>query len=292
MPNQIRLLTTGLNGLVGSKFSQIYQSKYQFTNLDLRNLQQPIDITNYQQVLKSFQNSQAQTVIHLAAYTDVTGAWQQRGDKNGLAYQVNVIGTKNIVKACEKTYKNLIHISTSYVFNGQKTDSYVEKDQAQPIEWYGETKYLAEQIVKNSAIKWTILRIDQPFRSDPFPKKDIIHNIIDHLKNNTLYPMFDNHFFGPTYIEDFSKVIDFFIRTKTTGLFHASSGEKWNDYDFAIKIKKILKLPGEVKKGNLDDYLKTLNRPYQKNTAMNCNKLKNILDFKMKSITTAINEFV
>ncbi|MFH2118626.1 MAG: SDR family oxidoreductase [Candidatus Paceibacterota bacterium] len=284
------LLTTGLNGLVGSRFALDFAEVYDFDNLDLRDKNQPTDITQYEQVLQRFQNSTATHVVHLAAYTDVTGAWQQTDDESGLAYQVNVVGTENIIKAAEQTNKHLIYISTAYVFDGEKTELYTEEDSPKPIEWYGKTKWLAEEVVKKSTTPWTILRIDQPFRSDQFEKVDTVHRIIKGIQEGTLYPQFTNHFFGPTYVNDFAKVLDFVIRTSPTGLFHASSGESWSDFEFAKLINEALKLGGEIKEGDLDAYLAKSKRPYQRNTAMSTEKLDGVLDFKQKTIREALGE--
>jgi dTDP-4-dehydrorhamnose reductase len=290
--NKIPLLTTGLNGLVGSKFAKLYQAKYQFDSLDLRHPTHPVNITDYEAVLAVFSKSEAESVVHLAAFTNVTAAWEQRNNKDGLAYQVNVIGTQNIIQACQKTNKHLIHISTAYVFDGEKDDLYTEKDEAHPIEWYGQTKWEAEQAVMASNINWTILRIDQPFRSDEFDKTDIAHRIIQGLKSNALAPMFSNHYFGPTFVDDFAKVLDFFVRTKTQGLFHATSGEQWTDYEFAQLIKRTHSLPGEIQAGDLEEYLQTLNRPYQQNTALDISKLKQVIDFPLNSIEEAVAQIL
>ncbi len=287
---RIPLLTTGLNGLVGSKFAQIFQDKYQFDSLDLRHPTDPVDITDHRAVDQAIKKSKAETLIHLAAFTNVNAAWKQRGDKNGLVYQVNVNGTQNIIEACKKYKKHLIHISTAYVFDGNKESIYTEQDKPNPIEWYGQTKWKAEQDVMNSSLDWAILRIDQPFRSDPFEKTDIAHKIVKKLQTDELYPMFDNHYMGPTYIDDFAKVLDYFVSNKKTGLFHATSGEKWSDYQLAQTINQKHNLDGSVERGDLDDYLKKLNRPYQRNTALDNSKLISELDFELKSIGTAIGE--
>ncbi|MFZ5437876.1 MAG: SDR family oxidoreductase [Patescibacteria group bacterium] len=284
------ILTTGLNGLVGSRFALDFKNEYSFDNLDLRDEKQPTDITNYDQVLNRFQNSIATHVIHLAAYTDVTGAWQQTGDKNGIAYQVNVVGTENVVKAAETTNKHVIYVSTAYVFDGEKKELYTEEDTPKPIEWYGETKYLAEEIVKQAQCPWTILRIDQPFRADSFEKVDTAHRVMKGIKEGSLYPQFTNHYFGPTYVNDFAKIMDFIIRTSPTGLFHASSGESWTDYDFAVAINDIHQLGGKIGQGDLEVYLASSERPYQRNTAMSNKKLLEILDFELKTIRQALAE--
>jgi dTDP-4-dehydrorhamnose reductase len=104
-------------------------------------------------------------------------------------------GTKNLIRACEESNKHLIHISTAYVFDGSNEEMYVEDDVTNPIEWYGQTKLWAEEAVLESDIKSSILRIDQPFRDDEYPKVDVVHRIIKGLQENNLYPQFGNHFF-------------------------------------------------------------------------------------------------
>ena len=285
------LFGTGINGLVGSKFRDMFGSVHTIYPLDVTDQHNPVDITNPDQVMRALSSSNAEFVLHLAAYTDVTGAWKQSGDKTGSAYKVNVEGTQNIITACEQLGLHLIHISTAYVFDGTKEGLYLETDPVSPIEWYGQTKAEAEALVTASSANWTILRIDQPFRSELLPNRpDTAHRIAAGLKAGTLYPQFTNHYFGPTYIDDFAQVIDWVLRTKTTGLFNAASGEQWTDYAFATAIAKQLGTSYQVEKGDLTEYLKNLGRPYQKNTAMSSEKLAKVLDFSLTPIETALKE--
>ncbi|HPS40815.1 MAG TPA: SDR family oxidoreductase [Candidatus Woesebacteria bacterium] len=290
--SKIPLIGTGLNGLVGSKFVTDFSNRYDFDNLDLRNSIRPIDITDEKQVLAVLSRSKAKFVVHMAAFTDVTAAWKQTNDQNGLCYLVNVRGTQNLVKACDKTGKHLIHLSTAYVFDGLKKEMYLETDPTNPIEWYGKTKALAEEIIISSNINWTILRIDQPFRNDPFPKIDTLHRIIEGISSGQLYPQFSDHFFGPTYINDLAKIIDLIIRQKITGLYHATSGESWSDFTFAQLINEHFGFNFDLKEGSLAKYLATNNRPYQKNTALNTDQIKKHLDFKLKTVKQAIAETI
>lgn len=283
------MYATGINGLVGSKFQSQFASTYTIHSLDIADPQTPVDITNAEQVLSALSSDpEAKYVLHLAAFTNVTEAWKQNGDRSGIAYKVNVEGTQNIVNACQQLGLHLIHVSTAYVFDGEKDGLYTERDTVSPIEWYGQTKALAEELIMNSSIDWTILRIDQPFRDDDFPRQDIAHRILDGLKTNMLYPQFTNHYFGPTYINDFSKVIDWVVRTKATGLYNASSGEQWSDFEFATAIANMRGMTTEIQKGDLDEYLKSLDRPYQRNTAMDTTKLQAALDFKLTPISKAL----
>lgn len=285
------ILGTGLSGLVGSKLVKDFSHKYLFDQIDKRNPVHPVDITDMDSLQRVFDRSNADFVVHAAAYTDVTGAWKQSDDTSGSAYKINVIGTQNVIAACQKTNKHLIHISTAYVFDGEKETPYLETDQPNPIEWYGKTKMLAEEKIKQANnLDWTILRIDQPFRSDDGPRPDIVKKIVTNIKNDSLYPQFTDHFFSPTFIDDFAKVVDWVIRTKTTGLYHASSGEKISDFEFASLINQVHSLGGTIKAGSLDEYLKTIARPYQRNTSLNCQKLTSELDFKLNTLAEAIKK--
>jgi len=294
--NKLPILTTGLSGLVGSTFSAAFDDRYSFENLDISHPTQPVDITNYQQVLTQLQASSAEVIIHLAAFTDVTAAWEQKDDKNGLAYRVNVLGTENIAKAAKETGKHVIHISTAFVFDGTKDGFYTEEDQTNPIEWYGYTKAQAEEAVSTicDSQAWTIFRIDFPFRREPSPRLDIVRKNIQSMQKS--YPLFQDHYFGPTYLDDFAKILDWAVQAdesgRPSGIFNASSGEKWSDFQLGQALKKTFNLPYEVKSGSLTDYLKTTVRPYQRNTAMDISKLKSALPFTLTPIESALQEIV
>ena len=282
------LVGTGLSGLVGSKFVSMFAKTYACTNLDLT---VGVDITNESQVMKAIEKSPADVVIHFAAFTDATAAWQQTGDKNGLCYKVNVDGTRNIAKAARAFGKHCIHLSTAFVFDGEKNTLYTEDDATNPVEWYGTTKAMAEDIVQNTCSSWTIFRIDQPFRSDVFAKKpDTAHRLITSLTQGTLYPQFVDHWFSPTILEDFSRVLDWAVQDKPQGIFHATSGVKVSDFEYATMIKEALHLAGEVKQGKLAEYLRTLNRPYQRNTAMSSEKLKSETNIAFTPLHQALEQ--
>lgn len=282
------VLITGAAGLIGSLCTTMLENQG-YTCLAPSS--QQLDITNSSSVAQFFADKRAQAVIHLAAYTNVSQAYAQTGDTTGPAFRINVEGTKHIAQACSDQGIHLVHISTAYVFNGEKKEMYVEDDTRSPIEWYGQTKALAEEHVEQLSSPWTILRIDAPFRSDSFAKADVAHQIISGLRANNLFPQFTDHFFGPTCIEDFCKVIEWAIRTKTTGHLHASAGEQWTNYDFAMLINQQFGFGRQIEASTLAAYLaKNGNRPYQRNTALDTTKMQSLLDFKTSTIKEAISK--
>lgn len=282
------ILGTGLTGLVGSRVVQLLGDQYNWINLDIAHPTHPVDITKIDSVKKAVTHYQPTALLHCAAFTDVTGAWQQTGDKNGICYQVNVVGTKNVAQVCQELNTHMIHLSTAYVFDGTKPTPYTETDNPNPIEWYGQTKLWAENEIISINPKHTILRIDQPFRPDPFAKLDAVHRIIEGLKKGNLYPQFTDHFFGPTFIDSLATIVDQVIQKQVAGLYHATNNESWTDFDFASQVAELVGMEELVKKGSLADYLKATNRPYQKNTALECNKLIKKLNLQPTSIIKAL----
>lgn len=283
---------TGANGLVGSVFVRDFANHYDITNLDLSGTPS-VDITNADQIDEILGSHPATAIIHCAAFTDVTAAWQQTGDTTGVAYKVNVQGTENIVRACKKHNKKLIHLSTAYVFSGESDESYVEEAPTGPVEWYGQTKLLAEQVIAQALDNWAVLRIDNPFRRDTFIKPDVVRRTIEKLRAGALPPQFSDAQFGPTVIEDVAKVIDWVVRTNAKGIFHATAGESWTPYAFAQAVAKKLDMdPDVVKEGSLTQYLKTSERPYPRNTALDCSKLKQAIDFQLQTVQAALDSII
>ena len=156
------IIGTGLSGLVGSRLVDLYSHKYNFENMDLS---VGVDITDEKVVDDFISNSEAKVVVHLAAFTNVNAAHEQEGDESGICYKVNVIGTRNIASACKKHNKYLIHISTDFIFDGEGDLPKTEADLPSPIEWYGQTKYLAEKEVEKSDANYSILRLAYPYRT-------------------------------------------------------------------------------------------------------------------------------
>ncbi len=270
----MHVIGTGLSGLVGSKLVSMYSAEHTFQNLDLTT---GVDILDAAQVIDAFKKSDAPVAVHFAAFTDTQKAFEQSGDKEGMAYKVNVIGTRNIATAAKETGKYLIHISTAYVFDGTKEGLYTEEDAPSPIEWYGQTKAYAEEEVLSLDGKYAILRIDRPYRNDEFPKLDILHKVKSKLEEGTLPPQFSDTSWTPTSIETFSEWLITIASKQPQGIFHTTTEPVFSDYSFALWVKEKYQLSGDVKEGSLADYLANNPRPYQKNTALDTTKVRRVM---------------
>ncbi len=276
------LLGTGLDGLVGSRFLELYGDTYDTTNLSLAT---GVDITNKNEVMEVIGSSDAPVILHLAAFTDTAAASQQNGDKDGACYRVNVVGTEAVVNAVKATGKHLIHISTDYVFDGRKDTPYTEADTPAPIEWYGATKYMAEEIVTNSGISATILRIAFPYRAKYEAKADILHKTLTGIREKTLYPQFADTLITPTFIDDIAHVFDAVINKRPTGIYHVVGGTSLSNYDFACAVAEAFHEDATIiQQGSLTEYLAKSDRPFHRYLALSNAKLATDLEYHMSTL--------
>jgi dTDP-4-dehydrorhamnose reductase len=279
------IIGTGLSGMVGSRFTELFKNEFSFVNLDLTT---GIDITKPEPVATALAKYPPGIVIHLAAFTDVSRAYQEKNNKKGQVYQVNVVGTKNLSRACLQFGHYLIHVSTDFVFDGKKNTPYTETDKPNPVEWYGQTKYWAEELVQKSGCRHSIVRIAFPFRAKFEPKTDLVRNIIDKLKSRTLYPMFTDQIITPTFIDDLCQGLKLIIAQKPRGIYHLVGSSWLSPYEIARKISQVFQLKAEIKPGSFKEYLKQDPRPRQQFLKISNAKVKKELGITMSRFDSAL----
>ncbi len=284
----MKIIGTGLSGLVGSRIVEL-NPDIEFINISIETGISIIDPVGLEKIFVD--NPDAQLVLHLAAFTDTNAAWEQRGDKRGLCYQLNVNGTQNIVNLCKKYNKYLVHISTDYVFDGTKKGPYLEDDPISALEWYGQTKAMAEKVVLDSAIPVSVVRLAFPYRAKFDSKSDIIRKIKVKLVNGETLNLFDDQITTPTFVDDFAMGLKAFFNQKPIGIYHLVGSSSQSPYEMAKKVAEVFNLDVNlVKPSSLDDYLRTPNaRPFAKNAALSNEKIKS-LGIQMKTLSEGLIE--
>lgn len=283
-----KIIGTGLSGLVGTRIVELLPH-HQFIDLSLDSGVNILKPESLESIFKD--NPDCSTVIHFAAFTDTNAAWLQRGDKNGLCYQLNVTGTQNLIDLCQKYQKYLIYISTDFVFDGTKTEPYTENDSPNPIEWYGETKKMGEDLVTSNLHDSAIVRIAFPYRAKFDAKKDIVRKIIDGFNAHILNPFFTDQITTPTFIDDIAIGLDYFFQNQPEGIYHLVGSSSQSPYQMAQLIAQIFGFEqSQIKPGSLVDYVKTLppnSRPWQKNLSISNQKITN-LGVKMSDLKSGL----
>lgn len=233
--NSIKILGTGLTGLVGSRIVELLSDKYTFENISRAT---DTDITNYDSIRAKIHTSEADIILHAAAYADVDGCEEDKLlGKNGEAWRVNVLGTQNIVDIAVASGKKIIYISTDFVFDGTKT-VYNERDVPHPTNWYGQTKLEGEKIIQSSGTPFIILRIAYPYRAMFEKKRDFMRTIGARLKEGKPINVVSDQIMTPTFIDDIATALDGLIQTNAVGIYHAVGSQFITPYEAAVAIAR------------------------------------------------------
>ena len=269
----INIIVTGASGMIGSRFLRLLPNDFRLVkNIDRT---EGLDILDYSGLSTALSSVRADVIVHMAAFTDVNAAAEQEGKSDGMCFQINVIGTQNIVKLAKQLNCQLIHISTDYVFDGAKAGEYIETDKPNPIEWYGKTKYKAEKIVVNSGIKWCIARTAYPFLAQFPGKLDLVRGRIKQMREGNLPPQFTDHIITPTSADQLSVALFKLIRSKSVGIYHLVGDTSLSDFDLTTEIAKQFDFDqSKIAKNSLSEFNKSAPRPYQQQMAMSNQKFE------------------
>lgn len=277
MENKTKIFGIGISGLVGSRIQELLKDQYSFDNLSLDT---GVNITDPTTLDVIRHDTQHPIVLHLAAKADVDGCEKDKDlGEEGAAYQINVKGTENVVNACREGNKKIIYISTDFVFGGDDTPEggYKEEDKPNPVNWYSETKYLGEEIVKKSGLSFLIMRIAYPYHKEVFPlKKDFVHVMLERLQSNQPIVGVTDHLMSPTYLDDIALALGVLIGKDQTGIFHVVGNEFISPYDAATKIAEVFGLDKSlISKTTRKEFFKDrAPRPF--NLSLNSDKIKQL----------------
>jgi len=239
MADKIKIFGVGISGLVGTSIAEALAENYSFTNLSSDS---GIDITDPATLDIIRHDTEHPIVFHLAAKADVDGCEKDRElGEEGAAFKINVTGTKNVVDAARDGKKKIIYVSTDFVFDGKNPPEggYTEEDTPDPINWYGQTKYKGEEIVRYAGIPYVIMRITYPYRSGESPKNvkpDFVHVLRDRLKNNQPTAGVADQIITPTYIDDIAAAFDKLVQTDSQGTYHVVGSQSVSPYDAVMMI--------------------------------------------------------
>lgn len=229
----MRVLITGGNGQVGHCLTnQLNSNKsVEVLSLDVAGL----DITDEAAVHKIINEFKPTVIINAAAHTAVDKAETEVE----LAYAINRDGAKYLAQAADEVGAAILHISTDYVFSGDKTGDYLESDSTAPQSVYGASKLAGELAVIKACHKHIILRTAWVFGE---VGNNFIKTMLRLGHTHDALSIVDDQYGGPTYAGDIARVL---IQLATSidnneaveyGLYHFSGLPHVSWFEFAQEI--------------------------------------------------------
>ncbi len=180
-------------------------------------------------------NANTALAINAAAYTAVDQAEQEQDAASAL----NTFAPRRIAEACAKMAIPLIHLSTDYVFDGEKTEPYLETDETRPLGIYGATKLAGEKAVQAIIPQHIILRTAWVYSPHG---KNFVKTMLRLGRERDELTVVNDQWGAPTSAAEIARAL---VQVSSRivgegaqdwGLFHFTAAGRTSWYDFAREI--------------------------------------------------------
>ena len=236
----MNILVTGANGQLGHEMQRVAKSSnhnYIFT--DVAEGYEKLDITNLEDIRNMVKKNDVDIIVNCAAYTNVDKAESDYDTAN----LINNTAAGNLATAMKEVGGTLIHISTDYVFQGDRNTPCQEDWATNPLGVYGKTKLAGEKAIEATGCNHIIIRTAWLYSQWGKNFVKTMQSLT--ASHDTLKVVFDQ-VGTPTFAGDLADVIAHIInngQTDKTGIYHFSNEGVCSWYDFA---KLICKLSGNT----------------------------------------------
>lgn len=204
----MRIMITGVKGRLGGRLAALLAPHHPILGVDLPE----VDLADPASV-GTLVDQAPELVIHCAAWTDVDGCARDPGR----ALRVNAYGTKHVALACQRLGAVLLYVSTNEVFDGQARAPYREYDAASPINPYGYSKWVAEQIVRELVLQHYIVRTSWLIAHGGH---NFVHAILNRAQQGQVLRVVINEIAAPTYNDDLAEAIVRLLASGHYGTYH------------------------------------------------------------------------
>lgn len=285
----MKILVTGINGQVGSSLVKRLKQmpEIEFLAVD----REQLDITDCEAVNKLVDEFKPDAIINAAAHTAVDKAEQEVE----LSYAINRDGPLFLAQAANTVGATILHISTDYVFAGDKLGEYVETDDVAPQGIYGKSKLAGELAVAAACPRHVIMRTAWVFCETG---NNFVKTMLRLAQSRDELGVVVDQYGGPTYAGDIANTLiemaqALYSGNTHFGIYHFSGLPHVSWYQFACQIfkqakeQKLLSKDMQVNAITSDQYLTLAKRP--ENSRLDCQKIERNFDVNPSDWQAALN---
>lgn len=235
----MKILLLGGSGLLGSDCKEVLSQEYEVISPTSKDL----DIISWDMVIENLQRIKPHIILNCAGFTDVDACEKEEF----LVRKVNVEGPRNLAQGAARFNCRMVHISTDYVFSGQKDlpRPYFEDDPIDPISAYGRSKVESEVAIKENSPNYIILRTGWLYGKN---RDNFVNSIIRGAAGKAKsVKVFEDQSGSPTWTYRLAVQILELLHSDIRGTFHATSEGSCSRMECAEHIIKRLKLRTTLK---------------------------------------------
>ena len=239
----MKIAVIGANGQLGSDVVRAFTEN----GHDVRALtHMDIEITDRDCVSRSLGELGPQVIVNTAAMHHVDNC-EREPEK---AFAVNAVGPRNLALAARDLGAVLMHVSTDYVFDGNKAAPYVEEDTPRPLNAYGVTKLAGEHFVRCTMDRHFVVRTSGLCGKHPCRGKgglNFIELMLKLARERGEVRVVDDEMLSPTSTEELARQMVVLSHSGCYGLYHATAEGSCSWYEFAREIFAITNTPVSLK---------------------------------------------
>jgi dTDP-4-dehydrorhamnose reductase len=227
------ILVTGSRGQLGMELQQTAHLYPQFRFVFLS--REEVSIADKKKVDDIFEKYRPSFLINCAAYTAVDKAESEKE----AAEEINGTAVGHLAELSKQYSTRFIHVSTDYVFPGTQASPLREDDEVDPINMYGATKLLGEQLALRNNPEVIIIRTSWVYSSFG---KNFVRTMMRLMQEKERISVVNDQYGSPTYAADLAEAIMQIIVAKEwkAGLYNYSNEGVITWFDFAREIRELI----------------------------------------------------
>jgi dTDP-4-dehydrorhamnose reductase len=251
---KMKILILGSTGMLGSECKAVFSLDNEVIGPDKKEM----DIISWDGVIDNLQRVSPDVVINCAGFTDVDAS-----EKETFAVRkINIEGPRNLAQCSARFECKLVHISSDYVFDGQKMmpQPYFEDDSPNPLSAYGRSKMESEIAVRENSPNYIIIRTGWLYG---VKGKNFVKSIVAQAtkKKGKAIKVANDQIGSPTWTYRLALQINKLLEADGRGTYHATAEDYCSRFEFAKYIVEKLGLKANIEPCSMKDIHRAARRP-------------------------------